>query len=65
MYFLIKADDKNRLYVPHNGMRVDPRRDGQGITHGFSYLHVRQMEQEMGNKMGLDVLVEENPDILE
>ena len=29
----------------------------QANTHGFSYLHMRKMHQEMGDVMGLDRLI--------
>ena len=53
MIFYNLIDELGRF----NGYKVEVPGNGQYDTHGMSYMRARQVYQEMGEVMGLDLLI--------
>lgn len=53
-YWIITMDEKGRITIPKEGIKNNPHGLGQGISHTYSYLYVRETYKSMGYKMGLD-----------
>ena len=54
-YWIVTMDEKGRITIPNTGLKCNPHGLGQGISHTYSYLYCREAYQAMGDKMGLEL----------
>ena len=61
MMFYNIIDEQGR-YI---GFKVDPKGDGQLNSHEYSYIYCRKLHQELGDIMGLELKLQEEPGMWE